>query len=118
MERLGIVDRVVHLGPCLLRGDLYAVAWYPGLAGGDGVVRADLFDVPDDLVPLLDDFEGYQPNRPEASPYRRVVVSLIEPDGEACVYRWRGSSSSGVPVPHGDWLAHTGGVPLPAVLEL
>ncbi len=117
LERLGIAGRVAHLGPCLLRGDLYAVTWYPGLVDGDRLVRGDLFDVPDDLVPMLDEFEGWFPDRPEQSEYFRVASRLLDPDGEAWVYRWRGPVANGVLVPHGDWLEHTAGSPLPADLE-
>jgi gamma-glutamylcyclotransferase (GGCT)/AIG2-like uncharacterized protein YtfP len=117
LDRLGITERVTHLGPCLLRGDLYAVTWYPGLVEGDRLVRGDLFDVPDDLVPMLDEFEGWFPDRPDRSEYVRLADRLVDPDVEAWVYRWRGPVSNGILVAHGDWLEHTAGSPLPEALE-
>jgi gamma-glutamylcyclotransferase (GGCT)/AIG2-like uncharacterized protein YtfP len=117
LERLGIAGRVTHLGPCVVRGDLYAVSWYPGLVKGDRLAKGDLIDVPDELVPMLDEFEGWFPDRPEQSEYVRVVARLFDPGCEAWVYLWRGPVSDGVLVPHGDWLEHTAGSPLPADLE-
>jgi len=118
MARLGITGRVTHLGPCLIRGDLYAVSWHPGLVSGVRMVRGDLFDVPDDLVAMLDDFEGFIPDDRAASRYLRVAEPLLEPQTEAWVYRWRGPVSTGVLLPEGDWLDHAGGRPLPADLEV
>lgn len=108
LERLGLVDSIEHLGPCLIPGRLYAVSWYPGLVmagdGGDGVV-GDLFAVPDAAtVGVVDRFEGFDVADPAGSLFRRELVSLLVPGGEAWTYLWNGSIEGRALVPGGDWL--------------
>lgn len=78
-QRLGVANRLSYVGPCRLRGDLYDLGRYPGLAEGGGEVEAELFEVLDaSVVPELDRFEG--------PGYERRKVELLEPQGRAWVY--------------------------------
>lgn len=90
-----------HLGGCLIPGRLIVPAWYPALVTGEGGVVGDLFDVPDDLIPMLDEFEGAH-DTPDGL-YVRTRQTLIEPAITAWVYLWNGDPGAGPEVPTGDW---------------
>jgi len=78
-ERLGVSGRLRFVEPCRLRGDLFDLGRYPGLAPGDGTVEAELFEALDPSVIVeLDRFEG-----PE---YERREVDLLEPEGRGWAY--------------------------------
>jgi gamma-glutamylcyclotransferase (GGCT)/AIG2-like uncharacterized protein YtfP len=93
--------------PCLLPGRLVDLGDYPGLVEGPGQVVADLCRLPNNasLAPF-DAFEGYRPERPEASLYLRVRVRLLEPPVEAWTYRYNRAWTPEMLVPSGDWRHH------------
>jgi gamma-glutamylcyclotransferase (GGCT)/AIG2-like uncharacterized protein YtfP len=105
----GLVERV---GTCRLPGRLYEVGdgAYPGLevlASDVGeVVHGELHRILDPAVlVLLDEWEEYDPHRPEDSPYVRRVVRLLEPELDAWVYEGR-HLRRGPVVAGGDWRLH------------
>lgn len=120
--------RLRPLGAAVLRGRLYAIptlqGWYPaflddlrdGAEDGEvhGAAYAALADFGAEDLALLDDYEAYYPDRPEASEYvRRAIVPLRGADGEAAeTYVYRAALPDGArAVPHGDFrqfLAETG----------
>ena len=68
----------------------------------------------------FDAFEGFKPNDPDKSEYRRLTLVATLPDGSATnadVYRWnRAIGGEFIPIIHGDfarYLAETGNRPLP-----
>jgi gamma-glutamylcyclotransferase (GGCT)/AIG2-like uncharacterized protein YtfP len=114
-ERLGVAGGLELVGPCRVRGSLFALGWYPGLVVDDrpgdpsppGLVAGELFRVVDPaVVGVLDRFEGYDPASPATSEYLRVRVRVVEPDVEAWVYVYAGPGRPGAHLSHGDWRTH------------
>jgi gamma-glutamylcyclotransferase (GGCT)/AIG2-like uncharacterized protein YtfP len=93
------------VGPCRIPGRLYTEGDYPWLQRGDGVVLGELWEVlePDVAFPILDAYEdeGRHAEHGEGS-YARVRMRLLEPDVEAWVYVWEGTTR-GEPLDEGDW---------------
>jgi gamma-glutamylcyclotransferase (GGCT)/AIG2-like uncharacterized protein YtfP len=103
-QRLGIHSRLRYLRPCLLRGRLYDLGAYPALLPGDGLVRAELYEpLYDRLIGFLDEFEGYDPQRPKQSQYLRRLVELIEPRVAAWVYLYNQSVEGRPLIDAGCW---------------
>lgn len=91
-------------GPGAMRGTLVSLGPYPGMIrDGRGRVRGTLYCVRDPAVfARLDDYEGFDPARPEGSLYLRALVPLAGRRGRAWVYVWNGTAR-GRPVPGGVW---------------
>lgn len=105
--RLGIADRLRFVGPCRMRGALVDLGAYPGLIEveqSSGLVEGELFELLDDrILAELDEYEGYDPDDLEGSFYERRTLRLVEPDGEAWVYVYRGDLSKARRVGSGRW---------------
>lgn len=54
------------LGPASLRGSLIRIGAHVALVDGDGAVEGEVWQVPDSLWPLLDDYEGPDYERGES----------------------------------------------------
>jgi gamma-glutamylcyclotransferase (GGCT)/AIG2-like uncharacterized protein YtfP len=105
LDSLRLRARVRVVGPCRIPGRLIDLGSYPGLIAGSGEVVGDLVSPLDDGVgAAFDDFEGFDPAKPDAGAYRREKVRLVEPDREAWVYAWIWLTGSAPLVPSGDWL--------------
>ncbi|MGY6627369.1 MAG: gamma-glutamylcyclotransferase family protein [Oceanicaulis sp.] len=102
----GLAGAFEARGPCLIPGLLYDLGDYPGLVGGPGHVRGELFAVRNALVmPRLDAFEDYWPGDRVRTRYERRRLTLADPDGvEAWVYVWARPLTGARPIPGGDWL--------------
>jgi gamma-glutamylcyclotransferase (GGCT)/AIG2-like uncharacterized protein YtfP len=92
----GLAQRTRHLGPCRIAGRIVDLGGYPGLLPGDEAVAGDLLGFDDPA--LLDELDAY-----EGDGYVRAIVRLIEPEGEALLWLWRGSGDGALPVPGNDW---------------
>ncbi len=81
-------------------GVLVKVDWYPGfILGGEGRVKGEVFEVSDQLLSELDEFEGVDRN----DEYRRVLVDC---GGEKVwVYEWLKGAEGYELVESGDWLS-------------
>lgn len=114
-ERLGIVSRLRSLGPGAIAGELYDLGDWPGLRPGQGRVVGELYAPQDDAVlPLLDSFEGFDPEHPADSIYRRERVPLLDGErlGPVWTYVFNEVPEPDRWIPHGDWrryLAERGG---------
>ncbi len=108
VDALGIASRLRFVGPCVCRGELYDLGDYPGLRAGEARVVAELHAVlDDDLISVLDEFEGYSPKRPRESLYLRERINLVEPvDAEAWIYLYNAVPDAATRVTSGDWRAH------------
>ena len=100
------------VGEGFVRGELYAISWYPGLVLDDhgGEVKGDVFRVGSDLLRALDDFEGLSAGEIEGSEYRRLEARLFL-DGVATgeivrgwVYEWIGPVADEMRINSGDWM--------------
>lgn len=103
-SRLGVSERTRYRGEGLVAGRLYDLGRYPGLLAGGGTVRVEIYEPLDEhLLAYLDEFEGYDPSRPDSSQYLRVQTDLVEPGGEVWIYRYNRSVEGKPPVPSGCW---------------
>jgi gamma-glutamylcyclotransferase (GGCT)/AIG2-like uncharacterized protein YtfP len=106
LDTLGLRLRLRWIGSALLDGTLLDLGEYPGLVPGPGSVRADLMlPLDPDVIRILDDYEAWYPDRPEASYFERLWTPLKDPQGQlAWVYHMRRSAPPVLgTVPHGDW---------------
>lgn len=72
-------------------GHLYDLGRYPGAVYGAGAasrVHGDILTLlhPEQVLPALDTYEGYDPRSPQSSLYRREVVEVRS--GEELVWCW------------------------------
>lgn len=97
------------VSPCVLAGVLYDCGSYPGLSSGQGEVLGELWHcISADALEILDEWEGYDPERMGTSEYVRRRVRLLEPDCEAWVYHWNLATDELKRITGGDWRSHTG----------
>ncbi len=108
IDSLGINDRLRYVGPCICAGDLFDLGDYPGLRPGEAQVIGELYALLDPRVlEVLDEFEGFDPDRPRESLYLRERVDLIEPAGtRAWVYHYNHVPDASLRIVKGDWRAH------------
>ena len=105
------------VGPARIRGHLFDLGPYPGVALADGdaaaSVHGDLFRLAEtgrpELLAELDAYEGCP--RPGDGPalFRRVATSAVRADGTRVpcwVYVYARSLEGAERVTSGDWLAH------------
>lgn len=107
-RRLGVEDRLQPRGPCLLPGRLYDLGAYPALVPDpSGTVAGELLATVDHAVlAVLDHYEGYVPDAPAASLFRRQLLTLRQPTVTAWVYVYPHPVPAAALVASGDWL-HT-----------
>jgi len=105
MDRLGVTDQVSFVQACQFAGVLYDLGQFPGAVPGDGVVYGEIFRLHDPQAwPVLDAYEGYEPDREDDSLFVRRQVALQEPvDRTAWVYWFNGDLTGHPQVPSGDW---------------
>ncbi len=107
-EKLGITDHLVFMQRCCWQGCLHDLGDFPGAVPGKGTVRGELFRLTDPHVwAVLDQYEGYEPNRAGASLFVRRRTRLQVPNGQtAWVYWYNGDPSGHDRIPSGDWAAY------------
>jgi gamma-glutamylcyclotransferase (GGCT)/AIG2-like uncharacterized protein YtfP len=99
------------IGSGTVRGRLYSLGRYPGLVQTDGAARlvhGEVYALKMPAVSLkwLDAYEGIVPDRPEESPYERVVRRVRLNTGQtvdAWVYLYRNSVRLQPEVADGRW---------------
>ena len=108
-DDLGVREELEFVERCRWSGELYDLGSFPGAVPGEGTVHGELFRVDASAVwTVLDQYEGYDSDRPEASPFVRRRVSLSSPSVTAWVYWYNGELVGQPRVPSGDWRAHLG----------
>lgn len=89
-----------------------AIYWtYPGsfpvVIDGRGVVRGEIYDVPEDKIHLLDSLEGYSSNRPDSmNAYVRKRAKAYLSNGEeiwVSYYYWNRDVNVHYQIPDGNW---------------
>jgi gamma-glutamylcyclotransferase (GGCT)/AIG2-like uncharacterized protein YtfP len=100
-----VVDRLEPVGEGFLWGVLYDLGEYPGLVLESQAVHRALgtvFRLPDepDFLTIFDDYEGFEPDCPEASLFVRLEAAVEMLDGgqmNCWVYVYSGPTP-GVPI--------------------
>jgi gamma-glutamylcyclotransferase (GGCT)/AIG2-like uncharacterized protein YtfP len=98
--------------PAWIQGVLYDFGLYPGLVAGDGIVHGELIQLDPtaltEALALLDQLEGYQPDDPSGSMYRRELVTVETARGthERAYTYFYNHDPAGLPrVADGAWFA-------------
>jgi gamma-glutamylcyclotransferase (GGCT)/AIG2-like uncharacterized protein YtfP len=100
-EIAGLVCRFEPVGKGTVRGTLYDFGSYPGAVLDDSSTRrisGTVFRLPagDDVLPRLDDYEGFDPHAPKASLFIRRLHRADLDGGRtlACwIYEYNGSTA-------------------------
>jgi gamma-glutamylcyclotransferase (GGCT)/AIG2-like uncharacterized protein YtfP len=111
-KRLANDARLV--GAATIRGQLYAISWYPGLIDSDDpadIVHGDVFELtaPDATLEWLDHYEGIVQGPASvaaAAEYVRAERGVLLADGRAVtawVYLFQQSTSGRRRIHSGDW---------------
>lgn len=93
---------VTLLGNATTAGELRDLGLYPGLTPGSGIVRGELFEVPDALVPSLDRYEGV----PHLYTRRPMTATFADGSTHEAQAYFIVDATDGEPIPSGDWVAH------------
>ena len=103
------VRRLRPVGQASVRGRLYDLGEYPGAIlskNSRSVIRGEVFELPGDKGTLtsLDDYEGFEPNRPGSSLFLRQTRLVTMEDGtrlRCWVYVYNGTMKDAQPVRSG-----------------
>ena len=88
-----LAERGNFIGEARVAGRLYDLGRYPGARPGAESIVGDVFEVPESLLPTLDDYEG-----PEFE--RALAPTSLSID---CWIYWYVGKSPGRPIASGDW---------------
>lgn len=107
-EELGVGAQLSFVSICRLSGLLYDLGKFPGAVPGEGTVHGELFRLRSShALEVLDHYEGYHPDREEASLFVRRRVALQHPPGQtAWVYWFNGDPTDHPQVPSGHWITY------------
>ncbi len=88
-----------------VKGDMYNLGWYPGIAlGGENEFVAErLTGIDDAKLAAFDRYEGYNEEAPEQSLYIRRRL-----DNGDWIYEYNYEFDGNDRIESGDWLEHTG----------
>src|SRR5829696_6979985 len=105
-----LVERFRPVGRATVRGKLYHLGAYPGLIlePDAGLVHGQVLEMPDEplLWRRLDSYEGFAPDAPERSLFRRVRCSARRADGtevQCWTYVYNGDVRRAATIPSGAW---------------
>ncbi|MCG5536062.1 gamma-glutamylcyclotransferase family protein [Ectothiorhodospira mobilis] len=105
----GVLAGAQCLGHAHLRGRLFDLGPYPALRPGPDRVRGEVYRVDAATLAHLDRLEGYDPQDPPGSLYRRVTRRAWRVDGEpreVLVYLYNARVDPRCHIPHGDYRQH------------
>lgn len=108
LEELGLEAQVTFRSRCRFEGEMYDLGAFPGAVPGSDRLHGELFHLGSPRVlEVLDEYEGYFPDREEASLFVRRPVLLQRPAQEAWVYWYNGDPVDLPRVRSGDWAAYS-----------
>ena len=76
------------IGQSVIRGKMYDIGRYPGAARGadeePGSIIGEVLKIthPKKVLRILDQYEGFDPEMPERSEYRRELIAVQLPNGK------------------------------------
>lgn len=102
--KVNLQNQLQYKGPCEIVGKLYDLGDYPGLVYGQGLVKAELYQILDPrVISKLDQYECYTPNQPRTALYIRSCVRLASPNVDAWVYFYNQTPPKDTHIKSGDW---------------
>lgn len=95
-----------YLGLAFIAGTLYDLGPYPGvILGGVGLVKGEVYEIGDELLPQLDRLEEVAPVSSGEYERRYVDVALVDRKVTCLVYEINPDFVAGRrAIPSGDWL--------------
>ena len=110
-RRLGMDTRMSFRGRGWIEGALFDLGLYPAAIPAEGRVHGEVFELtePQEVLPALDEIEGYRPDATDASLYlrRRALVHLDDDTtAEAWVYFYNAPLAAAPRIESGDYLAY------------
>jgi gamma-glutamylcyclotransferase (GGCT)/AIG2-like uncharacterized protein YtfP len=95
------------LGPAYVKADLFFLGFYPGIVAGSQIVFGELYEVPDRILPKIDEVEDYIELDNEKSVYLRQPIDAFRlSDGtkiNASAYYYNRSSAGKQRIESGDY---------------
>lgn len=76
-------NKLTYVAPGVINGELYDIGDYPGLIinNGDNRVYGIVYDVDDETLAVIDDYEGYGPEQDQPNLYTRKLVNITAEGG-------------------------------------
>jgi gamma-glutamylcyclotransferase (GGCT)/AIG2-like uncharacterized protein YtfP len=109
LSRLVAGKEARYVGSGRVRGKLYNLGEYPGAVEDDvGFVYGDVYEISnmDEVLPRLDEYEGFNRDKREESLFIRKVIEVFMDDGstlKASVYIYNGRVREEDLIPDGVW---------------
>jgi gamma-glutamylcyclotransferase (GGCT)/AIG2-like uncharacterized protein YtfP len=95
------------IGPAWVHADLFFLGFYPGIIPGNQLVFGELYEVPDKVLPGIDEVEEYYEENPEDSVYiRKPIIATRFADAarvEAFAYYYNRENSDKQRISCGDY---------------
>lgn len=114
-RRAGIDDKLRYIGRGAIQGALFDVGLYPAaVPAPDGHVWGEVYEASEAprVLAALDEIEGYRPENPDRSLYRREQTDVILPDGSiarAWAYFYNAPLGKAPNIRSGDYLEYLKG---------
>jgi gamma-glutamylcyclotransferase (GGCT)/AIG2-like uncharacterized protein YtfP len=111
-RRAGIDQKLTYVGRGSIRAALFDLGIYPAaVPAPEGVVWGEVYEMsdPEAVLAALDDIEGYRPEHPDRSLYRRAQTDVLLPDGSralAWAYFYNAPLAQAPRIASGDYLDH------------
>jgi gamma-glutamylcyclotransferase (GGCT)/AIG2-like uncharacterized protein YtfP len=111
-RRAGIDDKLRYMGRGSIQAALFDLGIYPAaVPAPEGVVWGEVWEMtePPAVLAALDDIEGYRPDDPDRSLYRRSTAEVVLPDegrALAWVYFYNAPLGRASRIASGDYLEH------------
>ena len=114
-RRAGIDDKLRYIGRGAIQGALFDVGLYPAaVPAPDGHVWGEVYEASEAprVLAALDEIEGYRPENPDRSLYRREQTDVLLPDGSfarAWAYFYNAPLGKAPNIRSGDYLEYLKG---------
>ncbi len=109
MERNHLLGRSTFAGTGTITALLFDCGPYPGARQGGGTVYGELYEIDRQTLEILDQVEGFQPDRPGDSLFIRRLVTVSRADGgsaRAFCYFFNRPTTNLCRISHGDYVRH------------
>jgi gamma-glutamylcyclotransferase (GGCT)/AIG2-like uncharacterized protein YtfP len=103
-EELGLKEKLRHLRPCTINGEIRDLGEFPGLVAANGTVRGELYELTDlAAFKTLDKYEEFDPSHVKESLFVRRAVRLKDPDVDCWAYFYNRDASQAPKIADPQW---------------
>jgi gamma-glutamylcyclotransferase (GGCT)/AIG2-like uncharacterized protein YtfP len=110
--RSRVESKLTTMGRGSIGAALFDLGIYPAaIPSTDSRVQGEVYRIADveQVLEVLDEFEGYRPNEPDTSLYRRIETQVTMEDGQAATawaYFYNAPLGQAQRIESGDYLEH------------